>query len=294
MRPYFPENKAVNGLFEVVKRIYGITAKERTDVDVWHPEVRFFELYDENNELRGSFYLDLYAREHKRGGAWMDDCVGQMRKADGTLQKPVAYLTCNFNRPVNGKPALFTHDEVITLFHEFGHGLHHMLTRIETAGVSGINGVPWDAVELPSQFMENWCWEPEALAFISGHFETGEPLPKELLDKMLAAKNYQAALFILRQLEFGLFDFRLHAEFNPQQGAKILDTLAEIKSRLPWCRAQRGAASHMPSATFLLVAMRQVTTAICGPTCWRQTHSPASKKKASSTAKPVSHSSIAS
>ncbi len=229
LRPYFPENKAVNGLFEVVKRIYGITAKERKDVDVWHPDVRFFELYDENDELRGSFYLDLYARENKRGGAWMDDCVGQMRKADGSLQKPVAYLTCNFNRPVNGKPALFTHDEVITLFHEFGHGLHHMLTRIETAGVSGISGVPWDAVELPSQFMENWCWEPEALAFISGHYETGEPLPKELLDKMLAAKNYQAALFILRQLEFGLFDFRLHAEFRPDQGAKILETLAEIK-----------------------------------------------------------------
>ncbi len=213
----------------MVKRIYGITAKERTDVDVWHPEVRFFELYDENNELRGSFYLDLYAREHKRGGAWMDDCVGQMRKLDGSLQKPVAYLTCNFNRPVNGKPALFTHDEVITLFHEFGHGLHHMLTRIDTAGVSGISGVPWDAVELPSQFMENWCWEPEALAFISGHYETGEPLPQELLEKMLAAKNYQAAMFILRQLEFGLFDFRLHAEYKPEQGAKILETLAEIK-----------------------------------------------------------------
>ncbi len=189
--PISPENKAVSGLFEVVKRIYGITAKERTDVDVWHPEVRFFELYDEHNELRGSFYLDLYAREHKRGGAWMDDCVGQMRKLDGSLQKPVAYLTCNFNRPVNGKPALFTHDEVITLFHEFGHGLHHMLTRIDTAGVSGISGVPWDAVELPSQFMENWCWEPEALAFISGHYETGEPLPQELLEKMLAAKNYR-------------------------------------------------------------------------------------------------------
>jgi oligopeptidase A len=294
LRPYFPENKAVNGLFEVVKRIYGITAKERTDVDVWHPEVRFFELYDENNELRGSFYLDLYAREHKRGGAWMDDCVGQMRKSDGTLQKPVAYLTCNFNRPVNGKPALFTHDEVITLFHEFGHGLHHMLTRIETAGVSGINGVPWDAVELPSQFMENWCWEPEALAFISGHYETGEPLPKELLDKMLAAKNYQAALFILRQLEFGLFDFRLHAEFNPQQGAKILETLAEIKNRSPWCRAQPGAASRMPSATFLLVATRRVTTAICGPTCWRRMPSLASKMKGFSTVKPDNRSSITS
>ncbi|CPR15315.1 oligopeptidase A [Brenneria goodwinii] len=232
LRPYFPEQRVVEGLFEVVKRIYGITAKERKDVDVWHPEVRFFDLFDENGELRGSFYLDLYAREHKRGGAWMDDCVGRLRKGDGELQKPVAYLTCNFNRPVNGKPALFTHDEVTTLFHEFGHGLHHMLTRIDTAGVAGISGVPWDAVELPSQFMENWCWEPEALAFISGHYETGEPLPQELLDKMLAAKNYQAALFILRQLEFGLFDFRLHAEFDPAKGAQILPTLAEVKAQV--------------------------------------------------------------
>ncbi|MBS6034226.1 MAG: oligopeptidase A [Pantoea sp.] len=232
LRPYFPESRAVAGLFEVVKRIYGITAKQRTDVEVYHPDVKFFDLFDETGELRGSFYLDLYAREHKRGGAWMDDCVGQMRKADGSLQKPVAYLTCNFNRPVQGKPALFTHDEVITLFHEFGHGLHHMLTRIEVPGVSGISGVPWDAVELPSQFMENWCWEPDALAFISGHYETGEPLPKALLDKMLAAKNYQAALFILRQLEFGLFDFRLHTEFDPAKGARILETLREVKSRV--------------------------------------------------------------
>ncbi|MBM7345466.1 oligopeptidase A [Pantoea coffeiphila] len=230
LRPYFPEQRALSGLFEVVKRIYGITASERNDVDVYHPDVRFFDLFDESGELRGSFYLDLYAREHKRGGAWMDDCVGQMRKADGSLQKPVAYLTCNFNRPLGGKPALFTHNEVTTLFHEFGHGLHHMLTRIETPGVSGISGVPWDAVELPSQFMENWCWEPEALAFISGHYETGEPLPQELLEKMLAAKNYQAALFILRQLEFGLFDFRLHTEFDPAKGAQILETLKEVKA----------------------------------------------------------------
>jgi oligopeptidase A len=232
LRPYFPAQRALDGLFEVVKRIYGITASERHDVDVYHPDVRFFDLFDDSGELRGSFYLDLYARENKRGGAWMDDCVGQMRKADGTLQKPVAYLTCNFNRPVSGKPALFTHNEVTTLFHEFGHGLHHMLTRIETPGVSGISGVPWDAVELPSQFMENWCWEPEALAFISGHYETGEPLPKDLLDKMLAAKNYQAALFILRQLEFGLFDFRLHAEFDPAKGARILEILQEIKAQV--------------------------------------------------------------
>ncbi|AIA46170.1 oligopeptidase A [Serratia sp. FS14] len=229
LRPYFPEQRVVEGLFEVVKRIYGITAKERKDVETWHPDVRFFDLFDANGELRGSFYLDLYARENKRGGAWMDDCVGSLRKVDGTLQKPVAYLTCNFNRPLGDQPALFTHNEVTTLFHEFGHGLHHMLTQIDTAGVSGINGVPWDAVELPSQFMENWCWEPEALAFISGHYQSGEPLPKEMLDKLLAAKNYQAALFILRQLEFGLFDFRMHFEYSPEKGAQILPTLAEVK-----------------------------------------------------------------
>ncbi|CAI1915807.1 oligopeptidase A [Serratia nevei] len=229
LRPYFPEQRVVEGLFEVVKRIYGITAKERKDVETWHPDVRFFDLFAANGELRGSFYLDLYARENKRGGAWMDDCVGSLRKADGTLQKPVAYLTCNFNRPLGDQPALFTHNEVTTLFHEFGHGLHHMLTQIDTAGVSGINGVPWDAVELPSQFMENWCWEPEALAFISGNYQSGEPLPKAMLDKLLAAKNYQAALFILRQLEFGLFDFRMHFEYSPEKGAQILPTLAEVK-----------------------------------------------------------------
>ncbi|WJV64608.1 oligopeptidase A [Pectobacteriaceae bacterium C52] len=232
LRPYFPESRVLKGLFEVVNRLYGIRAEERMDIDVWHPEVRFFDLFDENGELRGSFYLDLYARENKRGGAWMDDCVGRLRKDNGDIQKPVAYLTCNFNRPVNGKPALFTHNEVTTLFHEFGHGLHHMLTQIDTAGVAGINGVPWDAVELPSQFMENWCWEPDALAFISGHYETGEPLPQAMLDKMLAAKNYQAALFILRQLEFGLFDFRLHTEYDPAKGARILPTLAEIKAQV--------------------------------------------------------------
>lgn len=232
LRPYFPEQRALSGLFEVIRRVYGLRAAERNDVDVWHPEVRFFDLFDGDDQLVGSFYLDLYAREHKRGGAWMDDCVGRMKKADGSLQKPVAYLTCNFNRPVGDKPALFTHDEVVTLFHEFGHGLHHMLTQIDTAGVSGINGVPWDAVELPSQFMENWCWEPEALAFISGHYETGEPLPQALLEKMLAAKNYNAAMFILRQLEFGLFDFRLHAEYQPEKGARVLDILQDVKKKV--------------------------------------------------------------
>ncbi len=232
LRPYFPEQRAIDGLFEVVHRIYGLVAKERNDIETWHPDVRFFELYDDSNSLRGSFYLDLYARENKRGGAWMDDCAGRMRHSDGSLQNPVAYLTCNFNKPLGDKPALFTHNEVTTLFHEFGHGLHHMLTKIDVADVAGINGVPWDAVELPSQFMENWCWEPEALAFISGHYETGEPLPKEMLDSMLAAKNYQSAMFVLRQLEFGLFDFRLHAEFDPKKGGQVMPTLKSIKDKV--------------------------------------------------------------
>lgn len=225
LRPYFPEQTVINGLFEVVHRVFGITAKQRQGVEVWDPEVKFYNLYNTDGELKGSFYLDLYAREHKRGGAWMDDCIGRMRFADGHVQKPVAYLTCNFNRPIGDKPALFTHNEVTTLFHEFGHGLHHMLTEIDVSSVAGINGVPWDAVELPSQFLENWCWEPEALAFISGHYETGEPLPTEMLEKMLDAKNYQAALFILRQLEFGLFDFKLHSQKDPD----ILETLKQVR-----------------------------------------------------------------
>ncbi|OBX04188.1 oligopeptidase A [Gallibacterium genomosp. 3] len=229
LRPYFPEDRVLSGLFEVVSRIFKIKAVERFDVDTYHPEVRFFDLIDENNELRGSFYLDLYACEHKRGGAWMDDCISRKRKLDGSLQKPVAYLVCNFNRPIGDKPALFTHDEVTTLFHEFGHGIHHMLTKIETGDVSGINGVPWDAVELPSQFMENWCWEEEALQFISGHYQTGEPLPKEKLAQLIKAKNFQAAMFVLRQLEFGLFDFRLHYEFDPTKSEQVATISAEVK-----------------------------------------------------------------
>lgn len=232
LRPYFPEAKAVSGLFEVLNRVFGMSVKEREGVDTWHESVRFFDIFDADNKLRGSFYLDLYAREHKRGGAWMDECRVRRINANGELQTPVAYLTCNFNRPVGDKPALFTHDEVVTLFHEFGHGIHHMLTQVETGAVSGINGVPWDAVELPSQFLENWCWEEQALAFISGHFETGEPLPKAMLEKMLAAKNFQSAMFILRQLEFGLFDFTLHTEFDPEVGPRVLETLAEVKSKV--------------------------------------------------------------
>lgn len=243
LRPYFPENRVLSGLFELIKRIFNIRAVERFDVDTWHKDVRFFDLMDEKDQLRGSFYLDLYARENKRGGAWMDDCIGRKRKLDGSIQTPVAYLTCNFNAPIGDKPALFTHDEVTTLFHEFGHGIHHMLTQIDVSDVAGINGVPWDAVELPSQFMENWCWEEEALAFISGHYETGEPLPKEKLAQLLKAKNFQAAMFVLRQLEFGIFDFRLHHTFDPEKLNQILDTLKAVKSQVAvvkgvdWARA---------------------------------------------------------
>ena len=226
LRPYFPASKVLTGLFEVVRRLFAIRIEEQQDFDSWHPDVRFFHIYDADNQHRGSFYFDLYARENKRGGAWMDDCRVR-RIHQGQVQKPVAYLTCNFNKPVGDKPALFTHDEVVTLFHEFGHGLHHMLTKIDVADVSGINGVPWDAVELPSQFLENWCWQPEALAFISGHYESGEPLPTDLLQRMLDGRNFQSALGMIRQLEFSLFDFELH-----QSGGKVADVLALVRKRV--------------------------------------------------------------
>jgi len=231
LKPYFPENKVVSGLFSVVNRLYGLDIKERKDIDVWHKDVRFFDIFDGKGELRGQFYLDLFARNHKRGGAWMDECLVRRQTEEG-IQTPVAFLTCNFSEPVGDKPALFTHDEVTTLFHEFGHGLHHMLTKIHHAGVSGINGVAWDAVELPSQFMENWAWEREALDLISGHFETGDVLPQDLFDKMIAARNFQSAMIMVRQLEFSLFDFRLHLEFNPQQEKQVDKILAEVRDQV--------------------------------------------------------------
>ncbi|MCF6458146.1 oligopeptidase A [Pseudoalteromonas sp. MMG024] len=237
LRPYFPENKVLSGLFETVNRLFGITVKEVQGVDTWHKDVRFFEIVDNSGEKRGSFYLDLYARDHKRGGAWMDDCIGRKVRANGDVQLPVAYLVCNFNKPVGDKPALFTHYEVTTLFHEFGHGIHHMLTQVDVGAVSGINGVAWDAVELPSQFLENWCYEEDALAFISGHYETGEPLPKDLLDKLLAAKNYQSAMMMIRQLEFSLFDFHIHADYNPANGDEIQTILNKVRDQVSVVKA---------------------------------------------------------
>ncbi len=230
LRPYFPEDKVLSGLFEVVHRLYGLKITEESGIDTWHKDVRYFTITDGADVMRGSFYLDLYARAKKRGGAWMDECRVRREMLDGSLQLPVAYLTCNFNAPVGDKPALFTHDEVVTLFHEFGHGIHHMLTQMKAAGVSGINGVPWDAVELPSQFLENWCWEEDALTFISGHFETGEALPAELLKRMLAARDYQSAMQMVRQLEFSLFDFLLHSEKG--SGVDVQATLDSVRDEV--------------------------------------------------------------
>jgi len=230
LKPYFPEDKILTGMFAVVERLYGFKIIERHDVDVWHKDVRFFEISDANG-VRGQFYLDLYARPQKRGGAWMDDCITRMLTVDG-VQVPVAYLTCNFSPPIGAEPALFSHDEVLTMFHEFGHGLHHMLTQVDYPSVAGIGGVPWDAVELPSQFMENWCWQKEALADIAGHYQTGEPLPDELFDKMIAAKNFQSAMQMARQLEFSIFDFRMHLEYDSARGGRIYEILDSVRQQV--------------------------------------------------------------
>ena len=231
VKPYFPAPTVIKGLFEIVKRLYGIQIAEITAVDVWHEDVKFYEIRDAKNALRGQFYFDLYARTNKRGGAWMDECVNRMKLED-RIQTPVAYLTCNLTPPVGTDPALLTHDEVTTLFHEFGHGLHHMLTQVEARFVAGINGVEWDAVELPSQFMENWCWEKESLAFIATHYQTGAALPEDLFNKLMAAKNFQSAMMMIRQLEFSIFDFKLHLQFGRAGFPGIQQLLDEVRSQV--------------------------------------------------------------
>ncbi|WP_415892957.1 oligopeptidase A [Neptuniibacter sp. PT8_73] len=230
IRPYFPLPKVLEGLFAVTGKLFDIEMREVDEFDRWHDDARLFEI-SRNGEVIARFFMDLYAREKKRGGAWMDDCRVRRRLDDGSLQLPVAYLVCNFSSPVGDDPALLNHNEVTTLFHEFGHGLHHMLTQIETADVSGINGVAWDAVELPSQFLENWCYEPEALALISGHYQTGETLPQELLDKMLAARNFQSGMMMVRQLEFSLFDFLLHRDYQPGETV-VQEVLNKVRSQV--------------------------------------------------------------
>jgi oligopeptidase A len=241
LRPYFPITRVLPGLFAVAERLFGMTIRPLEGVEVWHPEVRVYQIVDSAGAQRGRFYLDLYARPHKRGGAWMDGCLARRRVGE-TVRLPAACLVCNFTPPVGEDPALLTHSEVQTLFHEFGHGLHHLLTTVDYLPVAGIHGVEWDAVELPSQFMENWCWSREALDLLAGHYQTGEPLPEALHQRMLAAKHFQAGIFLARQLEFGLFDFQLHRDYEPARGGRVLEVLDEVRQQVavilppPWNR----------------------------------------------------------
>lgn len=232
LRPYFPVSRVLTGLFQVIERLFAVRITEVETFDTYHPEVRFFEIRDAaSGSLRGQFYLDPFARANKRGGAWMDVCTNRLHTARCD-QIPVAYLVCNFTPPVGDKPSLLTHTEVTTLFHEFGHGLHHMLTRVDYPAIAGINGVAWDAVELPSQFLENWCWERESLDLFAAHWETGEPIPADLYGRMIAAKNFQSAMQMVRQLEFALFDFRIHLEFDPAQGGRVYEILEQVREQV--------------------------------------------------------------
>jgi oligopeptidase A len=246
VKQYFPEDRVLAGLFHVVETIYGVTVRP-ADAPVWHPSVRFFDMYDPGAGLVGQFYLDLYARGAKQSGAWMDDAINR-RHAHDRLQHPVAYLTCNFPAPVNGGPAYFTHDEVTTLFHEFGHGLHQLLTRVDVAGVSGLQGVEWDAVELPSQFMENYCWQWDVLSHMTAHAKTGAPLPRELFERMLAARNFGSGMAMLRQVELAMFDMLLHTEYLP------------------------GGAGRYPSAEAVLDAVRREVAVVPKPSYDRFMH----------------------
>jgi len=232
MKPYFPEGQVIRGLFAVVKQLYDLRISERPDVPRWHESVRYFDIRDTGGAIIAGFYLDAYARSHKRGGAWMDECRIRWRQTDGKLQIPVAYLVCNFEAPVGKAPALWTHEEVITLFHEFGHGLHHMLTEVETLGVSGIRGVPWDAVEFPSQFMENFCWQRRALALFARHYQTKEPLPDMLFEKMQSVKTFHGGMQMLRQIELALFDFLLHTDYDPDGDQSVQDVLNRVRKEV--------------------------------------------------------------
>lgn len=230
VKQYFPESRVLTGLFKVTETIFGVRVK-KSQAPVWHEDASFYEIIDHSGNLVGQFYLDLYARNDKRGGAWMDEAITRRKKSHG-IETPVAFLTCNFSAPVGDKPALFTHDEVQTMFHEFGHGLHHMLTQVDDYGVSGIKGVEWDAVELPSQFMENFCWEWDVLRHMTEHVETGAKLPRDLFDKMVAAKNFQAGMQTMRQIEFSLFDMRLHGDFDPDGSKTALDLIEQVRDEV--------------------------------------------------------------
>lgn len=231
LKVYFPLPRVLQGLFGIIEKLFGVSARERK-VDVWHQDIQYFDLVNAKGEAVAGFYLDLFAREKKRGGAWMDVCRNRWRNAQGQLELPVAYLNGNFAPATGDQPALLTHDELLTLFHEFGHGLHHMLTVVEDAPVAGISGVEWDAVELPSQFMENYCWTDAGLDLLAGHWQTGEPLPAVLREKLKGTRVFHAGLFLVRQLEFGLYDFLLHRDYDPAQGSRMLSLLEQVRARV--------------------------------------------------------------
>ncbi len=235
LRPYFPVDKVIAGLFKITEHHFNVTFNKVEGSAVWHKDVKHFEINRKGQKV-AEFYLDLYARGHKRGGAWMDDYQGRFKRIDGSVQTPTAYLTCNFAPPVKDKPALMTHDEVVTLFHEFGHGIHHMLTQVDELSASGISNVPWDAVELPSQFMENFCYQPEVIEMLSEHYETKAPLPKDMLDKLIAAKNFQSAMMMVRQIEFALFDMRIHMS-EPLEADGIQKVLDETRAEVAVAKA---------------------------------------------------------
>lgn len=231
LRPYFPQPKVMQGLFAIVKKLFGMSIEEIEGVDVWHKDVQCYCIVDESNQTRGYIYTDLFARPHKRNGAWMDSMQSRRKLEDGTVQLPIATLTCNFAKPSANRPAMLSHDEVVTLFHEFGHCLHHVLTQVDYLGGSGINGVEWDAVELPSQFFENWCWDEHALSLLTSHVDTGETLPSALYERLIAAKNFQSAMAMLRQMEFALFDFRIHQEYQAHKASYVANILADVRSK---------------------------------------------------------------
>lgn len=248
LRPYFPDNHVLQGLFLIAQRLFGIKVKATPNKNIWHKDVKFFSIFDSKNKLRGQIYIDLYARPNKRSGAWMDECKGRRHLADGSIQIPVAYLTCNFNQPIGKNPALLTHAEVDTLFHEFGHCLQHLLTTVDYAAAAGIRGIPWDAVELASQIMENWCWEPQAIKLLSKHYKSHKTLPKEMLQRLSNSKKFQAAMAMLRQLEFAIFDFQFHLKFNPKdkkQLQKTLDSVHQKISVMPITKNNRMANSFL-------------------------------------------------
>lgn len=231
IRTYFPENKVIQGMFKIVKKVFGISIKEKKNIEVWDNSVKFFDILDNLGNYKGSFYLDLYIRKNKKNGAWMSVCSNMIKKSKNKIQKPIANLICNFTPPINNTPSLLSHRDIITLFHEFGHVLHHILSSIDIPNISGVNGVLWDAVEIPSQLMENWCWEPEVLSLISGHYKNNKPLSKKIIQNILSSKNYNIAIFILKQIEFGMFDFLLHYNFQNNQSSYILETLYKVRKK---------------------------------------------------------------